>query len=141
VSGTGGISCAARPSALIDDRPEVTSACCPSLAPGKHIPKHRGPFRGILRFHLMLTMPRTPDGDVAAVLEIDGNPYRLSDGECPLWDDTSPHEVWNNSEEIRIALLLYVRRPEIPYDMELLSRLVVGAIGLGMRWNGVSDSG
>ena len=127
--------------ALIEDRPEVMSCVFSFLAPGKHVPKHRGPFRGILRFHLMLTMPRTPAGDVAAVLEIDGKPYRLADGECLLWDDTFPHEVWNNSEEIRIALLLDVWRPEMPYDMELLSRLVVGAVRLGMRWNGVSYSG
>jgi aspartate beta-hydroxylase len=126
---------------LIDDRPEVMSCVLSFLAPGKHVPKHRGPFRGILRFHLMLTMPRTPDGDVAAVLEIDGKPYRLSDGDCLLWDDTFPHEVWNNSNEVRIALLLDVWRREMPADMELLSRLVVGAVRLGMKWNGVRYEG
>jgi aspartate beta-hydroxylase len=126
---------------LIKDRPDIMSCVFSFLAPGKHIPKHRGPFRGILRFHLMLTMPRTPDGDVAAVLEIDGKPYRLSDGDCLLWDDTFPHEVWNRSDEVRIALLLDVWRREMPYDMELLSRLVVGMVKLGMRWNGVSYTG
>jgi aspartate beta-hydroxylase len=126
---------------LIKDRPDIMSCVFSFLAPGKHIPKHRGPFRGILRFHLMLTMPRTPDGDVAAVLEINGKPYRLSDGDCLLWDDTFPHEVWNRSGEVRIALLLDVWRPEMPYDMELLSRLVVGVVKLGMRWNGVSYTG
>jgi aspartate beta-hydroxylase len=126
---------------LIEGRPEVTSCVLSFLAPGKHVPKHRGPFRGILRFHLMLTMPRTPDGDVAAVLEIDGKPYRLSDGDCLLWDDTFPHEVWNNSDEVRIALLLDVWRRDMPMDMELLSRLVVGVVRLGMKWNGVSYEG
>jgi aspartate beta-hydroxylase len=128
-------------SALLDQSPEVMSCVLSFLAPGKHIPKHRGPFRGILRFHLMLTMPRTPDGDVAAVLEIDDKPYRLGDGECLLWDDTFPHEVWNNSDEVRIALLLDVWRPKMPYDMELLSRAVVGMVRLGMRFNGVNYSG
>jgi len=128
-------------SALIDETPEVTSAVFSFLAPGKHVPKHRGPFRAILRFHLMLTMPRTPDGDVAAVLEVDGAPYRLSDGECLLWDDTFPHEVWNRSDEVRCALLLDVWRRDMPYDMELLSRAVVGLVRVGMRFNGVSYSG
>jgi aspartate beta-hydroxylase len=126
---------------LIANRPEIMSCVFSFLAPGKHIPKHRGPFRGILRFHLMLTMPRTPDGDVAAILEIDGKPYRLSDGQCLLWDDTFPHEVWNRSDEVRIALLLDVWRPEMPYDMKLLSRIVVGVVRLGMRLNGVSYTG
>ena len=126
---------------LINDRPEVMSCVLSFLAPGKHVPKHRGPFRGILRFHLMLTMPRTPEGDVAAVLEIDGKPYRLSDGDCLLWDDTFPHEVWNNSDEVRIALLLDVWRRDMPVDMELLSRMVVGVVRLGIKWNGVRYEG
>jgi aspartate beta-hydroxylase len=126
---------------LIDGRPEVMSCALSFLAPGKHVPKHRGPFRGILRFHLMLTMPRTADGDVAAVLEIDGKPYRLSDGDCLLWDDTFPHEVWNHSDEVRAALLLDVWRRDMPYDMELLSRLVVGVVRLGMKWNGLRYEG
>jgi hypothetical protein len=29
----------------------------------------------------------------------------------------------------------------MPMDMELLSRLVVGEVRLGMRWNGVSYQG
>lgn len=126
---------------LIGDRPEVMSCALSFLAPGKHVPKHRGPFRGILRFHLILAMPRTPSGDVAAVLEIDGKPYRLADGDRLLWDDTFPHEVWNKSEEVRIALLLDIWRREMPYDMELLSRFVVFAVRLGMRWTGVRYSG
>jgi aspartate beta-hydroxylase len=128
-------------SALLDETPGAMSCVLSFLAPGKHIPKHRGPFRGILRFHLMLTMPRTANGDVAAVLEIDGQPYRLGDGECLLWDDTYPHEVWNRSDEVRIALLLDVWRRDMPYDMELLSRAVVGMVKFGMRFNGVSYSG
>ena len=89
----------------------------------------------------MLTMPRLPDGDVAAMLEIDGKPYRLADGDCLLWDDTFPHEVWNHSDEVRIALLLDVWRREMPYDMELLSRLVVSAVRVGMKWTGVRYNG
>ena len=126
---------------LIQDRPDVMSCALSFIAPGKHVPKHRGPFRGILRFHLILAMPRTPSGDVAAVLEIDGKPYRLNDGDCLLWDDTFPHEVWNRSEEVRIALLLDVWRREMPYDMELLSRLVVSMVRLGMKWTGVRYTG
>ena len=128
-------------SALLDQSPDVVSAVFSFLAPRKHVPKHRGPFRGILRFHLMLTMPRAADGDIAALLEIDGVPHRLEDGECLLWDDTYPHEVRNNSDEVRAALLLDVWRPEMPYDMELLSRAISGMVQVGMRFRGVSYSG
>ena len=43
--------------ALLDATPEAVSAIFAFLAPGKHIPAHRGPFRAILRFHLMLSVP------------------------------------------------------------------------------------
>ena len=43
-------------------------------------------------------------------MNIDGVPYRLGDGESLLWDDTYPHEVWNRSDRVRIALLLDVWR-------------------------------
>jgi hypothetical protein len=41
--------------------PEVLSVSISFLAPGKHIPSHRGPFRGVLRFYLVLSMPLGAD--------------------------------------------------------------------------------
>jgi len=55
-----------------------------------------------------------------------------------LWDDTYPHEVINASDEPRIALLLDVWRPHMPLDMELLSRLIVRGVQIGMKHRGVS---
>ncbi len=128
-------------STLLAQHREVTSCVFSFLAPGKHIPKHRGPFRGILRFHPMLSMPRMADGEIGAILEIDGLPYRLAEGECLLWDDTFAHQVWNRTDEVRIALLLDVWRRDMPADMELLSRLVAGGVRFGMRFNGISYAG
>ncbi len=120
--------------------PEVKSAIFSFLAPRKHIPRHRGPFRGIMRFHLGLRIPREADGRPATVMTVDDREYRLNDGECMLWDDTFPHEVSNNADEPRVALLLDVWRPNMPVDMEILSRLIVSAVRLGMRYRGVSYS-
>jgi aspartate beta-hydroxylase len=44
-----------------------------------------------------------------------------------LWDDTFAHEVRNDTEELRVALLLDIRRRGMPLDMEMLSRLVIAA--------------
>lgn len=120
-------------SALLRDSPEVLSATLSFLAPGKHVPRHCGPFRGILRFHLGLSMPRTSDGNLGAVLEIEDRQYRLDDGDCLLWDDTFPHEVWNPTDKVRIALLLDIWRPGMPADLRLLSRLIVLGAGLLIR--------
>ena len=89
-----------------------------------------------MRFHLGLKIPREESGRPATIMMIDDREYRISDGECLLWDDTFPHEVMNNSDEPRIALLLDVWRPNMPVDMEILSRLIVSAVQVGMRYRG-----
>ena len=127
--------------ALLDAAPEAVSAVFSFLAPGKHIPRHRGPFRGILRFHLMLSMPYGSDGVPACELNIDGLPYRLKEGECLLWDDTFPHEVWNRSNQVRIALLLDVWRRDMPYDVALLSHALMAAAKAVVRVRGMSYGG
>lgn len=126
---------------LLAAAPEVVSSAFSFLAPGKHIPRHRGPFRGILRFHLMLSMPYDAQGLPACELNIDGTPYRLAEGGSLLWDDTFPHEVWNRSDEVRIALLLDVWRKDMPADAALLARAVMAAAKTMIRVKGVSYSG
>jgi len=126
---------------LLRECPEVKSAAISFLAPHKHIPAHRGPFRGIMRFHLGLDIPRQADGRPATVMMINHQEKRIADGEGMLWDDTFPHEVMNNSDQPRVALLLDVWRPHMPLDMEILSRLIVRGVQVGMRHRGVSFSG
>jgi aspartate beta-hydroxylase len=116
--------------ALVERCPSVISASFSYLAPGKHIPPHRGPFRGILRFHLGLSMPNGTDGRPGAVLWVNGDEYRLRNGDTLLWDDTYPHEVRNSTGDVRACLLLDVWRPEMPADMAALSHVIVGAARL-----------
>lgn len=118
--------------ALLQGHPEVLSATFSYLAPGKHIPRHQGPFRGVMRFQLGLSVPRDAAGRPAAVLGLADAEHRIGDGEALLWDDTFPHEVWNRSEQTRVALLLDVRRPALPAYLRLLSRLVIVGVGVGV---------
>ncbi|WP_266157676.1 aspartyl/asparaginyl beta-hydroxylase domain-containing protein [Dyella silvatica] len=122
---------------LVSSIPDVLSATLSFLAPHKHIPRHRGPFKGVLRFQLGLSVPLAADGRPAAILALNDHEHLIGDGECLLWDDTYPHEVWNHSDQVRIALLLDVRRRSMPMDMALLSRLLIAAIGAHVRWRGV----
>jgi beta-hydroxylase len=41
--------------------PGMVSAYYSILAPGKRLPPHRGPYNGVLRFHLGLKIPATDD--------------------------------------------------------------------------------
>ena len=43
--------------------PGLKAAMFSIFEPGKHLPPHRGPYNGVLRFHLGLKVPKT--GDVA----------------------------------------------------------------------------
>jgi len=123
--------------ALVRASPEVLSASFSFLGPGKHIPPHRGPIRGIIRFYMVLSMPRAGDGSPAAVLKVAQVEHRLEEGQYLLWDDTFEHEAWNGSEEVRIVLSLDVWRQRMPADMRLLSRALIQLVRLGMRVRGI----
>ncbi|MEB7510657.1 aspartyl/asparaginyl beta-hydroxylase domain-containing protein [Serratia marcescens] len=120
--------------ALIASSPDVLSASLSFLAPGKQVPPHRGPFRGILRGYLVLDMPKRADGVPAAVLKVDGREYRLHEGEFMLWDDTFEHEVWNDSPQVRTVLLLDIRRRDMPGGLRLLSSAIIALVRLNVRW-------
>ena len=124
--------------ALVRTTPAVLSASFSFLGPRKHIPPHRGPFRGIIRFYMMLTMPRGPSSAPAAVLRVADTEYRLEEGEFLLWDDTFEHEAWNESDEVRIVLSLDVWRPHMPADMRLLSAVLIGLVRIGMAVRGLA---
>ncbi|PLZ02874.1 aspartyl/asparaginyl beta-hydroxylase domain-containing protein [Burkholderia sp. WAC0059] len=117
--------------------PDVLSVSFSFLTPGKYIPPHHGPFRGILRGYLVLSMPRRADGAPAAVLKVDGREYRLAEGQFMLWDDTYEHAVWNESDEVRIVLLLDIRRRGLPWHLRLLSSAIIGLVRLGVRLRGI----
>jgi len=119
--------------ALVAADPDVLSASLSFLAPGKQVPAHRGPFRGVIRYYLALSVPAGADGRPGTVLTIDGRAHRLGDGQALLWDDTFVHDVRNDTPGLRIALLLDVRRRGMPADLALLSRLLIGAAGLAVR--------
>lgn len=118
---------------LLSETPDVLSATFSFLTPHKHIPRHRGPFRGIIRYYLGLSIPTASDGRPSAILSLDDTEHLIGNGESLLWDDTYPHEVWNNSDQVRIALLMDVRRHNMPMDMELLTRFIIAVAGTTVR--------
>jgi aspartate beta-hydroxylase len=73
------------------------------------------------------------------VLKIDGKEYRVGDGEWLLWDDTYLHEVLNERDSVRSVLLLDVWRRDMPFDMDLFSRLLIAAARTAARWRGVAS--
>jgi len=84
----------------------VKSAYFSVLSPGKHIPPHKGPYKGIIRYQLALSVPKSGE----CKLIVDNKEYFWKEGEGVLFDDTYVHEVQNKTKEVRIALLLDIKR-------------------------------
>lgn len=87
--------------------PDLNSAFFSILAPGTHIPAHRGVTKGLITCHLGLIVPR--DGDVR--MRVADRVVRWAEGETLVFDDTYDHEVWNDTENTRVVLLIQIKRP------------------------------
>ena len=122
---------------LFKTRSAIQSVTLSFLEGHKHIPAHRGPFRGVLRYHLGLVIAQNADGTPSNRMLIDGAMHGLHEGEDLLWDDTYVHEVWNDSDSVRAALLIDVIRPQMPLLPALVTRLVLLAVGIAVRVRGL----
>ncbi len=118
-------NCAACPhtTRLVTSVPGMKTAFFSILGPGTHIPPHRGPYKGLLRYHLGLKVPAPEQCGIRVAAR------RLAwrEGESLLFDDTYEHEAWNHSDQDRVVLFLDVLRP-LPRGWDLANRLFVGAI-------------
>ena len=92
---------------LVAQVPGLNSAFFSILAPGTHIPEHRGVTKGLITCHLGLIVPR--DGDVR--MRVHDRTVRWAEGETLVFDDTYNHEVWNDTCGTRVVLLIQFERP------------------------------
>jgi len=96
-----------RTAAAVAAIPGLNSAFFSILAPGTHIPAHRGVTKGLLTCHLGLIVPA--DGDVR--MRVDDRVVRWAEGQTLVFDDTYDHEVWNGTGGTRVVLLIQFERP------------------------------
>lgn len=92
---------------LVAGIPGLNCAFFSILAPGTHIPDHRGVTKGLITCHLGLIVPK--DGDVR--MRVDNRVVRWAEGETLVFDDTYQHEVWNDTNSTRVVLLIQFARP------------------------------
>ncbi|HWG73998.1 MAG TPA: aspartyl/asparaginyl beta-hydroxylase domain-containing protein [Acidimicrobiales bacterium] len=96
---------------LLGGVPGLTTAFFSILSPGKHIGAHRGPWRGVLRYHLALKVPDPPD---AAGIRVGDELAHWREGASLLFDDGFEHEAWNDTDGVRVVLFVDVVRPLRP---------------------------
>jgi len=95
--------------AVIEKIPHTINAFFSILRPGVEIPPHRGPYAGILRYHLGLIIPK---GDVG--IKVNGTLCKWEVGKSLFFDDSFSHEAWNKTDQIRVILFVDFKRPLNP---------------------------
>ena len=114
-----------RTAELMEQIPGMKTAMFSILSPRKHILDHRGPYKGVLRYHLGLIVPEDREACRIRV----GDDYRHWEaGRSMIFDDTFNHEVWNDTDETRVVLFVDVLRP-LPSPWSQINRAIVKAIG------------
>ena len=96
------------------------------LAPGKHIPAHSGPYKGVVRYHLGLKVPSDREW---CRIRVGDRSATWTEGRSLVFDDTYDHEVWNDTDEERVVLFLDVVRP-LRFPFNLANAFILRAIAL-----------
>ena len=104
--------------------PQLTMAFFSVLAPRTHIPAHRGPYNGVLRYHLGLMVPQPP---TSCRIRVEDEVRSWREGESLIFDDSYLHEVWNDSDSYRVVLFVDFLRP-LPLPLSWLNRLLIWRI-------------
>lgn len=95
-------------SRLLDRVPRLENAFFSILAPGKHVPTHRGVTKGMVRSHLALKVPVDAEH---CTMQVADERCVWREGELLFFDDTYPHSVANDTREERAVLLFDFERP------------------------------
>ena len=95
-------------SRIIEKIPGVMTAFFSILAPGKHLPPHRGPYSGILRYHLGLIVPEPRE---LCLIRVGDQFCPWAEGQSLIFDDTFNHQVWNDTDGVRVILFVDFSRP------------------------------
>jgi ornithine lipid ester-linked acyl 2-hydroxylase len=114
-----------RTTALLERIPGLTTAFFSILSPGKQIPEHRGPWRGVLRYHLALKVPEPAS---AAGISVGGETAHWEEGRSLVFDDGYQHRAWNDTGGVRVVLFADVIRPLRP-PADQFNRALIWAIG------------
>jgi aspartyl/asparaginyl beta-hydroxylase (cupin superfamily) len=104
--------------------PGMKTAFFSILAPGKHLPPHRGPYKGVMRCHLGLLIPEPAE---RCGIRVQDETRHWAQGSAMIFDDTYEHEAWNDTDGTRVVLFIDFVRP-LRMPARLLNQLVLWAI-------------
>ena len=97
-----------RTAAVLRAIPGLITGFFSILGPGKRLPPHYGPYRGVLRHHLALVVPEPRE---ACGIRVSDQVRHWTEGRSLVFDDTYEHEAWNDTDGERVVLFLDIKRP------------------------------
>lgn len=97
-----------RTAELLNQVPGLVVAFYSIMEGDTHVPRHKGLTKAWLNCHLPLIVP-TAKG--RCEMHVDDQCQTWTEGKWLVFDETYPHEVWNETGQPRIVLMLQVRRP------------------------------
>ena len=106
---------------LLRSVPQIGTCAISVLQDGVHIPIHVGYYKGIMRYMIPIVVPKERENVFLCVNEIK---YSWTEGVGVLWDDTYPHKVYNNTDEIRVVIYMDVVRP-LSWGLNALNRFIL----------------
>ncbi|MGK7877857.1 MAG: aspartyl/asparaginyl beta-hydroxylase domain-containing protein [Xenococcaceae cyanobacterium] len=109
---------------LIEKIPGMKTAFFSILFPGKHIPEHRGPYKGVIRCLLALKVPEPKE---KCRIRVADEIRYWEEGKSMMFDDSFPHEAWNETDGIRVVLFLDIVRP-MRFPLSLFNHLFLQLI-------------
>ncbi len=112
--------------ALIEKIPGMKTAFFSILLPGKHIPEHRGPYKGVVRCLLGL---KVPEPKHKCRIRVGNETHHWEEGKTMIFDDSFPHEAWNETDDVRVVLFLDVMRP-MGFPLSLINSLFINIIAI-----------
>jgi aspartyl/asparaginyl beta-hydroxylase (cupin superfamily) len=121
------LNCASCPAttSILEQIPGLETAFFSILLPHKHIDAHKGIFKGFIRGHLGLVVPKKAG---KCYLRVDNQILHWQERKVIVFDDTYEHEVWNNSNEIRVVLLVDIIRP-LKFPFAYINKGIIRLIG------------
>ncbi len=106
---------------LLQKVPGIQTAFFSILSPDKYIPPHRGPYNGVLRYHLGLKIPKPRD---RCYIQVADQTLHWEEGQSLIFDDCFKHEAKNGTDDYRVVLFVDFLRP-LAFPFNYLNRLVI----------------
>ena len=106
---------------LVEEIPGMKHALFSIISPHKHIKPHCGVYKGVIRYHLGL---RIPEPKESCRIRVGDDVRHWEEGKSLIFDDTFEHEVWNETDGVRVVLIVDVVRP-LPFPASAINALVL----------------